>query len=371
MLKILYDHQCYTYQDYGGVSRYYTELIRHLKQNNLAQPKVAIKYSNNQYLNSLKEVASKPFLSNYQFKGKKLLLDVLNRRISTKVISMGNFDIFHPTYFNPYFLNYLKNKTFVITVHDMTHELFPDKMNKWDKSSEYKKLLVNKAKKIICVSNNTKNDLIKLFKVEEENIKVIYHGNSLNYKRDLQFESSLKLPEKYILYVGSRKYYKNFVFMIKALADLIKEGNDLKLICAGGGRFSKDEIKLLTELKIWNKIIQLNVNDKILGALYSNASCFVFPSLYEGFGIPILEAFSCGCPVVCSNSSSLPEIAGDAAEFFDSKDLQSIRNSVEIVLTDKDKREKMISLGFQRLKNFNWENSTKQTFELYKECLND
>lgn len=371
MLKILYDHQCYTYQDYGGVSRYYTELIRHLKQNNLAQPKVAIKYSNNQYLNSLKEVGSKPFLSKYQFKGKKLLLDVLNRRISNKIISMGNFDIFHPTYFNPYFLNHLKNKPFVITVHDMTHELFPDKMNKWDKSSEHKKLLVNKAKKIICVSNNTKNDLIKLFQAEEENIKVIYHGNSLNYKRDLQFESSLKLPEKFILYVGSRKYYKNFIFMIKALADLIKEGNDLKLICAGGGKFSKDEIKLFTELKIWNKIIQLNVNDKILGALYSNASCFVFPSLYEGFGIPILEAFSCGCPVICSNSSSLPEIGGDAAEFFDPKDLQAIRNAVEIVLTDQDKRKKMISLGFKRLKNFNWEKSAMQTFELYKECLND
>ncbi|MGQ9847434.1 MAG: glycosyltransferase family 4 protein [Bacteroidales bacterium] len=371
MLKILYDHQCYSYQDYGGVSRYYTELIRHLKQNNLAQPKVAIKYSNNQYLNSLKEVVSKPFLNNYQFKGKKLLLDVLNRRISTKIISMGNFDIFHPTYFNPYFLNYLKNKPFVITVHDMTHELFPDKMNKCDKSSEYKKLLVKKAKKIICVSNNTKNDLIKLYHVEEEKIKVIYHGNSLNYNRNLQFESSLKLPEKYILYVGSRKYYKNFILLIKALTDLIREGKDLKVICAGGGIFSKNEIKLFTELKILDRIIQLNVDDKILGALYSNALCFVFPSLYEGFGMPILEAFSCGCPVVCSNTSSLPEIAGDAAEYFDPNNFQSIRNAVEIVLTDKYKREKMISLGFHRLKNFNWENSAIQTFELYKECLNN
>lgn len=371
MLKILYDHQCYTYQDYGGVSRYFTELIRNLKQNNLAQTEIAIRYSNNQYLNSSKEISSKPFLRNYQFKGKKLLLDLLNRRISTKIIPMGNFDIFHPTYFNPYFLNYLKNKPFVITVHDMTHELFPDKIHKWDKSSEYKKLLVKKAKRIICVSNNTKNDLIKLFQVEEEKIKVIYHGNSLKYKRDFQYESSLKLPEKFILYVGSRKYYKNFVFMIKALTDFIREESALKLICAGGGRFSKHEITLFSELKILNKIIQFNVDDKFLGALYSNALCFVFPSLYEGFGIPILEAFSCGCPVVCSNSSSLPEIGGNAAEYFDPNDFQSIRNAVETVLTDEDKREKMISLGFQRLKNFNWENSAMQTFELYKECLNN
>ena len=371
MLKILYDHQCYTFQDYGGISRYYTELIRHLKQNNLVQPEVAIKYSNNQYLNSLKEIGTKPFLSNFQFKGKKLLLDVLNRSISAKIISMGNFDIFHPTYFNPYFLNSLKNKPFIITIHDMTHELFPDKVNKWDKTSDYKRLLVNKAKKIICVSNNTKNDLIKFYQAEEKKIKVIYHGNALNYERDLQFESSLKLPEKYVLYVGSRKYYKNFVFMIKALADLISDRNDLKLICAGGGKFSKYEIKLLTELKIINRVIQLNVNDKILGALYSNALCFIFPSMYEGFGIPILEAFSCGCPVVCSKSSSLPEIGGNAAEYFDPNDFQSIRKAVEIILTDKEKREKIISLGFQRLKKFNWENSSLKTFELYKECFND
>lgn len=371
MLKILFDHQCFSNQEYGGVSRYYTELIRHLKQNNLAQPELAIKYSNNQYLDSLTEVDARLVLSNYQFKGKKLLLDLLNRRNSTKIISKRNYDIFHPTYYHPYFLNYLGNRPFVITVHDMTHELFPDKMSKWDKSSEHKKLLVEKAKRIICVSNNTRNDLIKLLKVEEAKVKVIYHGNSLNYKRDIHFESSLNLPSKYILYVGSRKYYKNFVLMIKALSDLIRDKNSIKLICAGGGKFSVDEIKLFSELKISDKVIQISVNDKILGALYSNSLCFVFPSLYEGFGMPILEAFSCGSPVICSNSSSLPEIAGEAAEYFDPKNLQSIRNAVEIVLTDINKREKMISLGFQRLKKFSWNNSAFQTFELYKECLNE
>lgn len=369
MLKLLYDHQCFSYQNYGGVSRYFVELIKHINSLNLAQTELSIKYSNNQHLSEIKISEFKNLFPRHKFKGKTFLLNILNKRSSKRKLLQRNFDVFHPTYYDTYFLNNLSGKPFVLTVHDMIHELFPEAISKWDKTSEHKKILIKEAKKIICVSNNTKNDLIKLLNADERKISVIYHANSLNYKKSPELERRLNLPGKFLLYVGSRKYYKNFIFMITAIADLIRREKDLYFICAGGAGFSKEETKIFNALKIESRMIQYQVNDKILGALYSNAKAFIFPSLYEGFGIPILESFSCGCPVICSNASSFPEIAQNAAQYFDPNNESSIYNAVKIIINDENRRQELIAMGFERLKHFNWEISARQTYEVYKQSL--
>jgi glycosyltransferase involved in cell wall biosynthesis len=180
---------------------------------------------------------------------------------------------------------------------------------------------------------------------------------------------SSKFPQKYLLFVGNRRVYKNFDTFTESISQLLRDDKNLYLICAGGGKFTPSEIASLEKSGVINKVTQCSFDDNILAQLYQNALAFIFPSLYEGFGIPILEAFFCGCPVVASNISSLPEVAGDAAEYFDPLDKISILNAVKKIAYDHGLRCKLKNKGYERLKNFSWEKTANQTKMLYKSIL--
>jgi len=177
------------------------------------------------------------------------------------------------------------------------------------------------------------------------------------------------LPKKYILFVGSRSGYKNFNLFVEAITPLLVKDNELKLVCVGGGNFKEIENEKFKRLNIINKIYQYSVNDDILTYLYKKAVAFIFPSLYEGFGIPILEAFSCGCPVIASNTSSLPEVAGDAAVYFDPTDKLSMLNSIQKVIYNDELKKQLINKGIERVKEFTWEKTAEKTKMLYEEIL--
>ncbi len=140
-------------------------------------------------------------------------------------------------------------------------------------------------------------------------------------------------------------------------------------MCTGGGKFSNYEIEQFKELGISKQVLQFNLDDDSLAYFYKNALAFIFPSLYEGFGIPVLESFACGCPVVCSNVSSLPEIAGEAACYFDPYSEESIKNSVVKILTDSNLREELINKGYEQLKKFSWQKTAEQTKKIYESVL--
>jgi len=362
-MKIFYDHQTFSVQEFGGISRYFYEVISRIKKINRFSVELSLLFSNNHYLDS--SFKYHRFFPHYKFKGKVRIMTMINKHYSIHNLKKSDFDIFHPTYYNPYFLKYIDKKPFVLTVHDMIHEKFSNLFPKKDKTSEYKYLLANKATKIICVSNNTKNDLIEIFKVPEEKIEVIYHGNSLLPIKTNQF--SLKLPETYILYVGNRDGYKNFEFFVKAISPLLVRSRELKILCAGGNNFSDKEKVLFDELNIRNQVIYFKViSDNEMAELYKKAICFVYPSLYEGFGIPILEAFSCGCPVVLSNTSSFPEVAGEAGLYFNPYDEVSIRNTIEKIIENMALREALIKKGYERLKLFSWDITAEKTKQVYE-----
>ena len=140
------------------------------------------------------------------------------------------------------------------------------------------------------------------------------------------------------------------------------------MVCAGSS-FSKSEIDLFESLKVKEKIVYFEVDDNELAFLYSKAKLFVFPSLYEGFGIPILEAFNCGCPVALSNTSCFPEVAGNAAVYFDPTDEKSILNAVESVIYDEKKANSLRKKGFEQAKNFSWEKTAKETKKVYQKAM--
>ena len=371
-MKVLYDYQAFTLQKYGGISRYFSELMSKNEESDLS-----LLFSDNYYLTNeiIKKFKILPekheynsFLPSINFKGKERIIRLYRKLLSNDNINFSinkikysNYEIFHPTYYNTYFLKYLKNRPFVLTVHDMIHELFPHFFSKTNNTSSNKFFLMKKAKLIIAVSEHTKNDIIKFLPEVTDKIIVINHGFSWSHN------NRFSKKEDYLLFVGSRYNYKNFDLFTKAISPILIN-NNLKLFCIGNS-FTNKEKATFDELGIANKTICKSVSDIELAEIYSKALAFIFPSIYEGFGIPVLEAFASGCPAILSNTSSLPEVGGDAAVYFDPYNIEDMRNQIEKVITSSTLQNTMINNGYQRLKNFSWEKCANETMNAYKKLI--
>jgi glycosyltransferase involved in cell wall biosynthesis len=291
----------------------------------------------------------------------------INKEKSIQILEKQDFDVFHPTYYDDYFLKFLKNKPFVLTVHDLTHQIFPEYFSpKWIDKSQ---LMLDEAKRIIVVSENTKKDLIEYYNVDQEKVDVVHLASSiLTGTQQNGLVINTESRKKYLLYIGSRASYKNFYFFVQALIPLFNADKELFLMCTGE-EFTEEEFFFLSKLGIANKVKHVFVTEKNLAEVYLNSIAFVFPSLYEGFGMPILEAFACGCPVICSDSSSFPEIAGEAAIYFEPKSKQSIYQSISNLLNDDDLRKNMIIKGFKQLEKFSWLKTVAQTRDVYLKAI--
>ncbi len=367
-MKVLFDHQCFTNQDYGGISRYFISIMNEFEYITDISYSLALKYSNNFYVHQDNRFKVKKFFADYNFRGKKFTSHLLNIQNSKSLIRKNNYDVFHPTYYNPYFLKSLKDKPFILTVYDMTHELFPEIVHWFDKTAEQKKFLVKKAKKIIAISHNTKKDLINILKVSPDDIEVVHLASTID--KTMNYNANyLQLPSRYILYVGSRYYYKNFNNTLIAFKELVKNDDELFLICSGGGKFTEKEIKLFDENNLSNKILHRPADDNSLATLYSNAILFIFPSLYEGFGIPALEAMNCDCPLALSNVSSLPEVGGDAAIYFNPNDPSDISRVLTNVIYNDSLRNDLIKKSKERRKEFSWYKTATETKKVYEKVL--
>jgi glycosyltransferase involved in cell wall biosynthesis len=365
-MKVFYDHQIFEAQNIGGISRYFSELIKFNPESVLS-----LKYSDNIYLQDkcfenyriLPKKNIDDFLFNLKFRGKGRLLNYYNKifennlSISVKYFKKKDFDVFHPTYYNPYFIKYIK-KPFVLTVYDMIHELFKEYFGSDKETIANKKKLILASNNIIAISENTKNDLIKIFPEVENKITVVYLGFSFQ-----QLKENMS-KENYILFTGARWGYKNFFIFIQAVAPLLIKYN-FNLICTGQP-FNDEENILLNNLQITNRTSCIFASENQLSELYSKAAAFVFPSLYEGFGIPILEAFACNCPTILSNTSSMPEVGGDAAVYFDPYSIDDMRKQIERVITSKTLQNEFVKKGKEQVKKFSWEKCAKETMEVYK-----
>ena len=361
-MQLFFDHQIFSEQLYGGISRYFCELITGINKSSEHNAHLSLLWSNNIHLKEY-NINSLP----YPFPTKKRFLQKSNQLYNVIDCKLGNYDIYHTTYFNGFLNNVTHSKPIVTTFYDMIYEklsyqfaeLAVDKL-----VVKQKKEIADKASHLIAISESTKRDMIELMNISPERISVIHLGSSFvsDSHKFIIAEQSDEKP--YILYVGNRSIYKNFNNFLKASIKSLKRYK-MSLVCAGGGEFNAHEIELIRSLSITDSVLQVAVNDKILPELYKNATAFIFPSLYEGFGIPILEAFSCDCPCAISNISSFPEVAGNAALYFDPSDQDSMENAIDRIITDNALRKELIALGQQRLSLFSWQNTVKQTLDLY------
>jgi glycosyltransferase involved in cell wall biosynthesis len=369
-MKVLYDHQSFSGAKYGGVARYFYDLMYNLKYEQGVDIELSLKFSNNDYLinGDIKKIAQFGFFLGYA--KTNLLFSHINRLNSAVQIARQSYDVFHPTYFKDYFLPFLGKKPFVITHHDVIPEKFSNQyagLDGFDK--DQKKKILDKASKIIAVSENTKQDILEIFNIAPEKVEVIYHSTHF---ATFQPNTNLKIAtsKRYLLYVGNRENYKNFDVYVKAIVPILHKQDDLYLICAGNGRFTVAEQQLFSKLKVEKQILHHQIdNDDVLYQLYKNAIAFVYPSLYEGFGIPVIEAFACDCPVILSDRSCFPEVGQDAALYFNPDDKEHIAFQIEKIIENADLRTELIKKGKVRLKDFSPSFTAQKTLEVYKSVI--
>ena len=367
-MNVLFDPQVFSFQEHGGISRYYCELFKQFSQTEGMKPSLLVRYSNNWHLPELQAVQVKHFFSAHRFKGRNEIIKFLNRRYVKQVFSsLPMPDVFHPTYYHPYFLDLLGDIPFVLTIYDMSHELYPALFNTFDYTAAHKKIVAAKAKRIIAISENTKRDIVTLLHIPASKIDVIPLATTLSPA--LMRTDEHPLPDNYILYVGKRNTYKNFFFLLDAMEILAQSHPQCHLLCVGGGRFNGEEQQAIEQRQLTKKIIQREVDDASLAYFYVQAQAFVFPSMYEGFGIPTLEAFACGCPVLLSNRSSLPEVGGTAARYFDPEHVSDLVEQLVDVLDHKALADEMRTLGWIRVQLFSWEQTALKTIETYKQAV--
>lgn len=272
--------------------------------------------------------------------------------------------VFHSSYYR---VSLQKDIVNITTVHDFTYEYFRSGLAKyihvWQKG-----FAIRRSDGIICVSENTKKDLIKFYPtIDESKIKVIYNGvgNKFvkleNPKVYLIDEFEVLKDKKYMLYIGDRSSYKNFDVTVEVLKKL----TDYSLVVVGGQEFSDIEKENMLDMK--NRVYHFRgIGGDKLNALYNNAFCLFYPSRYEGFGIPVVEAMRAGCPVVSTNISSIPEVAGDAGLLVNEINGDNFINDI-LKLEDTEFRSELINKGLEQSKKFSWDKCFDETYSFYEE----
>lgn len=355
-------------QSYGGISRYFTCLAQGLIDLN-QQVKIFAPMHLNSYLGSLPErIVIGRRINRYPPRTARFF-SAYNQLVSRYQIGQWKPDVVHETYYARKGSGPGHCPT-VITVYDMIHELFNNEFSKKDNTSEIKKIAVDRADHVICISQNTKNDLIRLYGTPESKISVVLLGFDKFSKIGVFQGSATQVTRPFLLYVGARDIYKNFSGFLRAVASSNNLLSDFDIISFGGPKFSSAESSYMNSLGFTkNQVQHVGGDDVLLGNYYKAARAFVYPSLYEGFGIPPLEAMAHQCPVISSNTSSIPEVVGNAGQYFNPSDTDDMRGAIEAVVYSDSRVENLKALGAARLAHFSWSKCTQETLNIYQSII--
>lgn len=295
-----------------------------------------------------------------------------------------NIDIIHYPYFEPYFLTlpFLERKKIIVTIHDLTpivyQKNFPPGLKgsiKWQMQRLFLKKRVNA---VISDSCSSKNDIVRYVDIAETKINIVYLAAGDEFKENdnsemiKRIKKKYNLPDKFILYVGDVTWNKNLPRLIKAIKltnlNLVMVGKTLKeKEFDKKNPWNQDLVEVKRLIEGDNKIICLGfIPSEDLVTIYNIATVFVMPSIYEGFGLPILEAMKCGCPVVTTKRGSIPEIAGNAAFYVDAYNIKNISESIQEVFLNSKLKEKLIQEGLKQSMKFSWQKTAEETIKIYQ-----
>ena len=363
-MKVCFDYQIFWQQKFGGISRYFCELAAALSEHPDCEPVIAAPFHGNIHL---KTIEDKKYVRTLPYAVKKMLYNRFwdhkiagNRQMALRELRRKG-SILHETYYTQRFS--VKKAPRVTTVHDMIYELYNNGLPEEKEIIALKKRAILEADAIIAVSENTKKDLLNFYPEVKNNIHVVYHGVRAPQVEQSTFSDS-KRP--FILFVGNRGWYKNFDELLQVYTETKEIFSGYDLLCFGGEKQTDPEAQLINKAGLGKNIHFVKGDDVRLWTLYRDASVLVYNSRYEGFGMPVLEAMSAGCPVIASASSSLPEVCGEAALLVQPGNKQQLATAIQKVLSDKIFVQHLIDAGKSRASAFTWQKCAENTFKVYK-----
>jgi mannosyltransferase len=335
---ILFDGIVYLLQQYGGISTLFREIVTRMPIHSYV------------LLGFHQEPPPAVTTKNYFFQSPRPF------ERYRRALTSHELDIFHSTYYR---LPEAINAKIVTTVYDYTYEHFNSGIRRFVHSYQKNKAIAG-SDIVICISESTRRDLLEFSgHVYDDRTVVIYIGASSDYCYIPEIEVA---PQ--VIYVGARGGYKNFKSVVYALSIL----KDINLVCIGGGPFTEDEVFILNKHVHGRYRHKGYLTNAELNHEYNQSLCLIYPSLYEGFGIPILEAMQAGCPVVAVNISSIPEVAGDASILMEAGHPDEIIQAINTILISQNRNE-LVHKGLSQSLKFTWDKTFKQTLNVYENLL--
>jgi glycosyltransferase involved in cell wall biosynthesis len=362
-MRIVYDHQVTSLQDAGGVSRYHYELARHISQHAGVSVRMYLGLNRNVHPHSLLKNAGIRVYSLQSPIRPGRVRYAINEAI-TGCLSLGQkCDVYHPTRYRE--MPGIRARRVVVTQYDCTHERFPELFGNADRAIRYKARAFREADLVLCISRSCQQDLLHFHGIDEKKTRVIHPGLS-PLPATPREESNTPARRPYLLYVGTRPPYKNCAALLQAFADS-RLHVDFDLLLVGGGRLSASEQQQIRALGIAAAVRHQDAaSDAELSRAYAGASLFVYPSLYEGFGFPPLEAMSLGCTVLAARTSSIPEVCREVPYYFDPHDISSLTMMLTQAINASDHAQRILA-GRDLAASYRWSDCASQTLEAYRE----
>jgi len=374
-MEVVVDGIIYQLQSHGGISRVFSEILpRMCSIEDSLHVQILTQGSLKQQLPKHKNITScsVPYIDRYPYP-KQLwgpIINIVNKIMHNLKTGKGKNKIWHSTYYTTP-QKWCGHS--VATVHDMVFERFPQFYNgpKFDLFRQRKRLSVQQADAVICVSDTTRQDILRFYDLDKNRVHVVPNACSSVF-RHLDNKEPPKInqiKQPFLLYLGNRARYKNFEVLAKAYS-LWSHRKDISLVLVGGKPISESEQQLIEELEITTQVKMLkDADDETLCHLYNNALAFVYPSIYEGFGIPLLEAMACGCQIIASRIPSTVEVAGDYPIYFEPEDINDLLRALDIA-SSEEANPKHIQLGFETVKAYSWDKTAAQTLQIYQAICN-
>ena len=364
-MRVLYDYQAFGAQRAGGVSRYFVELLREWRRGGAVSPELIAPLSVNCHLAEARAELG-VLVHSLQMPAAwrpEPALALANRVLFAAATFGRAWDLYHPTYYNALWPA-PRARRLVVTVFDMTHERFPDLFPTHDPTAARKRLAIQAAHGIVCISEATRHDLVEITGVAVEKTTVIPLATRIGEAAAAAFSH----PRPFWLFVGARGGYKNFDMLIEALAGA-PALNETDAVCFGGGALTEVERRLLAAHGLTTRVRWVTGDDALLRGAYEHALALVYPSRYEGFGLPPLEAMTLGCPVVATTGSSLPEVVKEGGVMIPPDDVLALADTLVSLAHNSAERSCLVTAGLQQAARFSWTNCAAQTAAFYRKVL--
>jgi len=359
-MRVTFDDQIFTAQKIGGASRYFTELIEQYRQDPAlgVDAVTPFRYVITEHLvhSDPRRYRTPPRL---RIARRGRVVRTLNALRSGSRLRRA--ELLHHTYYLPNYLRLPAAKR-ICTVYDMIPELLPE-LYPLGSPHYAKETYVRECDAVLCISQTTKDDMLRLYGPLDKPVEVTHLAVSDEY---YEAQPNVDDGAPYVAYIGRREQYKNFDVVLRAFATLAGEHPKLRLLCAGGGPFRDSETARIAELDLADRVERRTIPDAEMPSLYASATALVFPSKYEGFGLPIVEAFAARCPVIVADTPCSIEISGGAAAVFAADDDAQLAGLVARIAGDPAERARWVASGTARARDFSWAQTAKRTAELYR-----